>query len=239
MLFDAPKNAAAFFEVPNGECLARAIQRDPRSSAARAIASLTAVSRRTQGPDPYRQLAPLLRKGAALMVTPSHIGPALTLVADGLKGTRALDLLNGLQTALVSIVGSTQLGTAPSFGAESVKGVEAFTADLAPNLQLSYAAFGHRVALSTALEGIAAAKASGGLTGRDDFKGVIGNLPEKPSALLFLDLDRLLALTDQVGLSGNSGLMVVRDDLQKLGVLGASVERGDKHTNAEIRFNTP
>ena len=75
--------------------------------------------------------------------------------------------------------------------------------------------------------------------GNDAFRLVLGGLPKRPAAVLFLDLDRLLALGERVGLAQSPAYLAVRDDLQKLGGVGLTFTREGKQTNAELRFKIP
>jgi hypothetical protein len=144
-----------------------------------------------------------------------------------------------MQPALIRLLGGRELGSAPSFGAADVEGVTAATANLAPGLELSYAAWDGRLVVSTALAGIAAARKAKGLSENDGFEDVLGDRPDTLSALLFLDLNQLLTLGEQAGLAEDPRYLALRDDLQKLRAAGAVLSREGEFTTAELTFQIP
>ena len=144
-----------------------------------------------------------------------------------------------LQPALLRLTRPLALGTAPAFSARPVEGLLVVTATLGPGLALSYAAFDGRLAVSTSVEGVLAARRGGGLEGREDVEEVLEERPERASSLVFLALDQLLALGDRVGLAADPGFRAVRDALRGLPAAGASVSREGDDTTAELSFLTP
>jgi hypothetical protein len=113
------------------------------------------------------------------------------------------------------------------------------TSSLTSALQLSYGAFGGNLVVSNAIGGIAAARKGQHLDQTADFKTVLGDRPKNPSALVFVDLEKLLALADQAGLSSNPTYSAVRDDLQKIGSAGVVLAREGKDIDAELRLKSP
>ncbi len=183
---------------------------------------------------------PLLEHRGAVIARPGKVAPVLTFVLDDVEEEQALDVLSRLQPALIRLVGSEELGQAPTFGAAEVAGVTAVTAHLAPGLELSYAAWDGRLVVSTALEGIAAIRKGEGLPGTDGFDAVLSDRPPVVSALVFLDLNQLLTLGEQAGLAEDPRYLAVRDDLQKLRAAGAVVSREEENfTTAELIFQIP
>jgi hypothetical protein len=224
---DAPSDAAALVEVAHVDCAIRSL---PPTVLARI---------RRAGVSPKRDLLPLLRGPGALVVTPTRDAAAATLVAAGVDEGRALDVLGRLQPALIRLTGAERRGQVATFQASDAAGAPALTATVDRVLQPSYAAFDGKIAVSTALDGIAAVHTGGGLGDSDAFRLVLGDVPKRPAAVLFLDLDRLLALGERVGLAQAPAYLAVRDDLQKLGAVGLTLTREGKQTNAEIRFKIP
>jgi uncharacterized protein DUF3352 len=235
---DAPSDSAALLEVAHLDCVLRDLLRRPRAPLGGAVARLDRQARRS-GVSLRRELLPLLRGPGALAVTPTKEAAAATVVAGGVDEGRGLDVLGRLQPALVRLAGAERLGEAPSFQASDADGAPALTAVLSPGLQPSYAAFGGKLVVSTALAGVAAAHKGGGLRDSEAFRLVLGDIPKRPAAVLFLDLDRLLALGERVGLAQAPAYLAVRDDLQKLGAVGLTLTREGKHTNAELLFKIP
>jgi hypothetical protein len=174
-----------------------------------------------------------------VIATPGEAAPTLTLVVDDVDETKALDVLARLQPALIRLIGARGFGQAPTFGAAEVEGVTAATAQIAPGLELSYAAFDGRLVVSTALAGIAAVKRARGLSENDGFDAVLGDRPAQASSLVFLDLNQLLTLFEQAGLAEDPRYLAIRDDLQKLRAAGAVLSREGEFTTAELTFQIP
>jgi len=184
-------------------------------------------------------LLPLLDRPAALSITPGDAAPVLTLVLDGVDEAEALDVLALLQPGLIDLIGARRFGQAPTFGSVDVEGVTVATAQVAPGLELSYAAWDGRLVVSTALDGIAAARRAEGLGGAAGFDAVVGDSSSPLSALLFIDLQQLLTLGEQAGLAQDPRYLAVRDDLHELGAVGVVVSREEEFTTAELTFQIP
>jgi hypothetical protein len=221
LLEAADPGAALYLEVPSIGCALRL--------AARYIDGAPAILGR------FAELLPLLESRGALIAAPGESAPVITLIVDDVDEEQALDVLAGLQPTLIDLLGSQ----APAFGATEVEGVTAATAQLAPGLQLSYAAWDGRLVVSTALDGIASVRRAEGLPGSERFESVLSGRPDSASALLFLDLDQLLALGEQAGLAEDPTYLAVRDDLQKLRAAGAVLSREEDFTTAELTFQIP
>jgi hypothetical protein len=236
----AAAESAAVLGLSRVECLIRAVIDAPgESSAGRALRDFLADVERSEGVDLERELLPLLKGESDLSVSPGDPAPIVTLVIDGVEEPKALAVLGRLQPAILRVLRPQRLGRAASFGARRVDGVTALTADLSPGLAVSYAAFDRKLVASTSLDGIEAAREEEGLDESEDFELVLGDSPGEPSAVLFLDLDKLLALADQVGLGENPAYLAVRDDLQKLGAIGAFISREEEDIDAELLFKNP
>ena len=238
LIDDAPAATAALVEFADAGCAAQRLRGRRGSGPTRTIERFARAARTESRLSFDRDLAPLADGPGALLVTGAE-APVLTLILDDVQGRTALQQMDRLQPALIKLVGSEGLGRVPSFGARELGAITAITSELSPGLELSYAQIGSRFAVSTQPDGIRAAAADGGLTDSPGYRRVLGDIPGEPSSVVFLDLDRLLALGDQVGLSDDAGLLAIRDDLQRLAVVGATFTRNGQQTNAEIRFNIP
>jgi hypothetical protein len=183
-----------------------------------------------------RELLPLLGGDSAVLITP---GPTMTLDVGDVPAQPAMNVLGRLQPALVNMLNPEAGGATPDFGAQTVNGITALTANLTPSLQLSYAAFDGDLVVSTALSGIANAKKGEHLDQTKDFKLVLGDRPKNPSAVVFFDLEKLLALADQAGLGSNPTYAALRDDLRKIGAAGAVLSREGNDIDAELRLKNP
>ena len=234
----ADPDAALYVEVPSISCALRALA-DRSEEVGAVLARLRRVAEERGGVSVRDELLPLLDHRGAVFATPGEGGPAVTLVVDDVDETHALDVLARLQPALIRMVGVGQLGQAPTFGSADVEGVTAATAQLAPGLELSYAAWDRHLVVSTALAGIASARKAKGLPGSEGFDAVLSDRPSELSALVFLDLNQLLTLGEQAGLAEDPRYLAFRDDLQKLRAAGAVLTREGEFTTAELTFQIP
>ena len=234
----ADPEAAFYLEVPSISCALRALA-GRSEGVARTLRRFGRAAESKGGVSLPKDVMPLLDHRGALIATPGEAAPVLNLVVDDVDEKHALDVLARMQPALIRLLGGRELGSAPSFGAADVEGVSAATANLAPGLELSYAAWDGRLVVSTALAGIAAARKAKGLSENDGFEDVLGDRPDSLSALLFLDLNQLLTLGEQAGLAEDPRYLALRDDLQKLRAAGAVLSREGEFTTAELTFQIP
>jgi len=235
LLDKAPAQPALFVGMAGAECVLRDLMASPGSAIGRALQSFSAQAQKS-GLNVDRDLLPLLGGDSALSITP---GPSLTLDAADVPAQESLNVMGRLQPVLVKLLNPEASGETPGFAAQTVNGVTAMTASLTPALQLSYAALDGDLIVSTALSGIADAKKGEHLDQSRDFKLVLGKRPKSPSALVFLDLQKLLALADQAGLGSNPTYAAVRDDLKKIGAAGAVLSREGNDIDAELRLKNP
>lgn len=237
-LDSAPAGTALFVEVSSVACVLRSL-REGVAGARPAFERFARAADRRGGVSFDDELMPLLDRRGALVASPGETAPVLTMVVEGVDEEQALDMLARLQPALVALLGGERLGQAPVFGATEVEGVTAVTAQLAPGLELSYAAWDGRLVAATALEGIAAARRGERLRESEPFAAVADDPPSDAAALVFLDFDQLLALGEQTGLAADARYLAVRDDLQKLRAVGGVIARERELTTAELIFHTP
>jgi hypothetical protein len=231
----APARPALFLGLGGAECILRQLMGSPGSVIGKALQSFSARAQKA-GVNVDRELLPLLGGDSALSVTP---GPTLTLDAGEVPAEQGMNVLGRLQPALVDMLQPERSGSTPGFAARRVNGVTALTADLTPGLQLSYAATGGDLVVSTALSGIGQAGKGQHLDQSKDFKLVLGDRPKRPSAVLFVDLEKFLALANEAGLGSNPTYAAVRDDLGKIGAAGAVLTREGNDIDAELRLKNP
>jgi Protein of unknown function (DUF3352) len=231
----APARPAMFMALAGAECAVRNLMASPTSRAGAALRWFAAQARKV-GVNLDREVLPLLGGESALSVTP---GPAVTLDIGGVPAQQGLGVLGRLQPALVNMLKPESAGATAGFAAQTVHGVTALTADLTPALQLSYAALEGDLLISTSVEGITAVKNGQHLDQSNDFKLVLGDRPKSSTAVLFFDLQKLLALADQAGLGSNPSYAAVRDDLRKIGAAGAVLAREGNNIDAELRLKNP
>jgi hypothetical protein len=234
----ADPDAAVYLEVPSVTCAIRAVAGRVDGGEG-ALRTLARAARRQGNVSLDDEILPFLEKRGALIATPGKRAPTITLVVDDVDEAEALDLLARLQPAVIHLLQPQALGQAPTFGSAEVAGITAATARLAPGLELSYAAWDDRLVISTSLDGIRQIRRAEGLAENDAFEDVLGDRPDESSALLFVDLDQLLALGEQAGLAEDPRYLAVRDDLQKLRAAGAVLSREEKYSTAELTFQIP
>ena len=234
----ADPEAALYLEVPSIACALRALAERVRGVDS-ALTRFGRIAQRRGGVSVEDELLPLLDQRGALIASPGEDAPSLTLVVDEVDEEEALDVLSRLQPALIDLLGARGLGQPTTFDAAEVEGITAVTAQVAPGLELSYAAWDRRLVVSTALAGIASVRRASGLPGTDGFEAVLDERPDELSALVFLDLNQLLTLGEQAGLAEDPRYLAVRDDLQKLRAAGAVVSREEEFTTAELTFQIP
>ena len=238
LLSRAPAHPALFVGLAGAECLLRDLMASPGSAAGKALQSFSAQAQKV-GVNVGRELLPLLGGDNALSVTPGRGAPTITLDAGGVPPQAGMNVLGRLQPALIDMVRPEDRGAEPGFSAQTVRGVTPLTAELTPALHLSYAALGGDLVVSTAMSGVVGAERGQHLDENKDFKLVLGDRPDSPSALVFLDLKKLLALADQAGLGSNPTYGAVRDDLGKIGAAGAVLAREGNDIDAELRLKNP
>jgi hypothetical protein len=234
----APDTTAAFVGVSRPACAARALDAldaAPGSLPARILRAAERVR-----VDLRRDALPLADDGAALVVTgdPSA-GGALTLLAHRLDRGRALDVLGLLVPAVADALRPVAQGSAPRFGTREVGGVQVLSAAVSPSLELSYGAKEDRVAVSTQAAAVPVVLERSGLKADEQRGTGLASRPPNAAALVFLDLDQLLALAEQTGVGAGGAQLAARDDLQRLGPIGAVAWREGKTTTAELLFQNP
>jgi hypothetical protein len=185
------------------------------------------------------ELLPLLAGQSGLTLMPGAGGAAITLDVAGVPAAKGMDVVGRLQPALVNMLNAGGQDDTPDISTSGASGVNVLTTSLSNGLKLGYAAFGGDLLVSTDPNGIAAARRGAHLSDSGDFKTLLGDRPKSTSALVFFDLEKLLALADQAGLSSNPTYSAVRDDLQKIGAAGIVLARGGKDIDAELRLKLP
>jgi hypothetical protein len=163
----------------------------------------------------------------------------MTLDVADVPAGRAMDVVGRLQPAIMSLLGTGSPDDTPDISTKGVAGVNVMTTSLSSGFKLNYAAFGGDVLVSTDPNGIATARKGAHLSDSGDFKTLLGDRRKSTSALVFFDLEKLLALADQAGLSSNPTYSAVRDDLQKIGAAGIVLAREGKDIDAELRLKLP
>jgi hypothetical protein len=190
--------------------------------------------RRRDRVDLAGDVLPLLAGEAALFAEQSGFLPVVTLIVDDVDDQKARQALARLQLPIVRALEPSRNIQAPSFEVRKIAGVEASVVRLNPAVTLTYAVDGGRLIASTAPAGLQRALEGGGLDDAELFAQTLGHAPDRPAALVFLDLARLLALAEPAGLAEDPLYATFREDLRKLPGLGLSVVRDDQGVTADL-----
>ncbi|MGI8579350.1 MAG: DUF3352 domain-containing protein [Solirubrobacteraceae bacterium] len=193
------------------------------------------------GVDVERDVLPLFRDEAALLITPHNPLPTLTLISRARDEQKVREAFAQLQAPLAQVFApGGGPGQAPTFTDRIVAGVHAFQLHLSPTFELDYAVFDGQLVASTSLDGIAAARSRKGRIASDRaFQTVLAKRPKEVTSLVFLDLSQLLSLGEQIGLSQDARYTKVRGDLKRIHGVGFVSSRGENDTTAELFLQIP
>jgi hypothetical protein len=187
-----------------------------------------------------RDVLPLFRGEVALWLGSSVPSPYLTVIARTNDEARTRAALGKLQAPLVQLFlpQTAQPGQAPTFAERDIGGgVQAFSLDLAPGVQINYAVFGGKLVISTNLEGVRAVRrAQGSLTENGSYQATLGSRPKRVTSLVFLDFSQLLGLGERTGLNASRSYLAARSDLRRIRALGASTSGGGTESTTELRL---
>ena len=199
--------------------------------------SLRALSQNLQkqaGVDPLEDLLPALGGQAALIAEPTAATPYATLIVDGVDERKAGDALASLQAPLLR---SLSAGNARvrSFRTTDIDGVPVHSVQVSPTVDLSYAIFDGKLVISTQPQGISQVRLSGDdLAGTSAFEEATDSLPERVSALVFLNLDEVLGLAQRAGLAENPLYASLSEDISRVGSLGLAVTGSEDELRSEL-----
>jgi hypothetical protein len=237
LLNAVPRDVAAYVGMRGAARILRGIARLAGSTAVELPPSLRRVRSELAGAGragALRGLEPLLRGEAALLVSSGN--PALlTLVVGGIGRRESDQLLARLQPVLSRLLREPVEGQVPTFQPLTIAGVSAATLTIAPGLSLTYSIFGGRAVVSTSTDGIRAVRSRGPKIGANPLYD--GDLPKAfdgVTSVVFLDLERLLALGQQAGLGSTPGYRALRSDLAPVEALTAVTARQGRTTKAAI-----
>jgi hypothetical protein len=190
-------------------------------------------------------LAPLSGELAIAVTGPSEDraatgggAPVVTLKARTAEPRRTESALARLQEPIARRLALP--GTVPAWQPETIGGLSAFTLRVTPELGPSYAVAEGGVVVSTAPAGLEPPR--GTLAASRGFESTIGEVPERADSLVFLDLQQLLALGEETGLTAIPGLATARDDLSRVRAAGAVITQDPANpsdTTAELFLEIP
>jgi hypothetical protein len=123
----------------------------------------------------------------------------------------------------------------PSFRTTDVDGVTVHSIQISPTVNLSYGIFDGKLVISTRPEGISQVRSSGeNLAGTSAFEDATDRLPDKVSALVFLNLDEVLGLAQRAGLAENPLYASLSEDISRVGSLGLAVKGSEAELQSEL-----
>jgi hypothetical protein len=199
--------------------------------------SLRGLAQRLQkeaGIDPLKDLLPALKGQAALVAEPTNATPYATLIVEGVDEEKAGEALASLQRPLLRSVG-TRGGRVPSFQTREIDGVTVHSLEVSPTTNLSYAIFDGKLVVSTQPEGVSQVRSSGDtLAGTSAFEDATDPLPDRVSALVFLNLDEVVGLAQRAGLADNPLYASLSEDISRVGSLGLAVNGSDDELQSEL-----
>ena len=238
LLDDVPRAAAAYLGVNGLDAFAALVPPDARTALGKAFTEALSGA----ALDLERDLLEPLRGEAALSVTPGLPVPAVTLVARTSDEARTREALARLQIPIAERLAPpvTPDAPQPTFQQRTLGEVTAFSLAVAPGVDLTYAVHDGRLIVSSQANGVGHVLADrASLRDSPAFERAVTDLPDRVEAVLFADLGQLLALAEQAGSTGDPAFEAVRDDLRRVRVASAVVQREETDSTAELFFEIP
>jgi hypothetical protein len=199
--------------------------------------SLRGLAQRLQqeaGVDPLKDLLPALGGQAALVAEPTGSTPYASLIVDDVDEGKAGEALASLQGPLLRSL-STEGAPTPRFQTREIDGVTVHSVPASPTVELSYAIFDGKLVVSTRPEGISQVRSDGdSLAGTSAFEDATERLPDRVSALVFLNLEEVLGLAQRAGLAENPLYASLSEDISRVGSLGLAVRGSDDELRSEL-----
>ena len=199
--------------------------------------SLRGLARRLQqqaGVDPLKDLLPALGGQAALVAEPTNATPYASLIVDDVDEKQAGDALAALERPLLKSLGSGG-PQVPTIQVREIDGVTVHSLQVSPDVDLSYAIFDGKLVISTRPEGIAQVRSSGdSLADSSDYQRAVDDLPDRVSALVFLNLDEVFGLAQQAGLAQNPLYASLGEDISHVQSLGLAVRGSEDELRSEL-----
>jgi hypothetical protein len=169
--------------------------------------------------------------------TPSLGAPYVTMVVDEVDTEQATRALARLQRPIATALDPDRSLQAPVFDEQRIDGVEAQRLRVSPTVELTYAVFDGRLAISTDPEGIEQVVGDGSsLEGSDRFESATEGLPDEVSTLAYLDIEGLLRLAELAGLGADPAYASFSDELRRLDALALAVSQDDDEIHTELRL---
>ena len=156
------------------------------------LQSLAARLEQEVGVNPLQDLLPQLGGQGALVAEPTDGIPFASLVVEDVNEEDAAEALAALQKPLLASLAQGQGEQVPRIQETDEDGVTVRSLQVSPTVNLSYAVFDGKLVISTDPAGIAQVRADGAtLAGSELYERATDGLPDRVSALVFLNLDEL------------------------------------------------
>jgi Protein of unknown function (DUF3352) len=163
--------------------------------------------------------------------------PHVNAVVEEVDAEAARKALARLQVPIAKALNPESGRQAPVFQQDEIEGVPVHSLRISPTVNLSYAIVDGELVISTDSQGVA--RVLGGGSSLEDsasFEDTTEGFPDEVSALLYLNLNGLLALAEQAGLSEDPAYAVFSEDFRRLRGLGVAVERSDEEIDTEVKL---
>jgi Protein of unknown function (DUF3352) len=224
-----PADTLLYVDIGDPAHTVRALLRQARTAAPGLVAAFDRFRRklRRSGVDIFKDVLPVLGGEAALGVAQGPAGLYLTLVFKDVDEDRAREQMARLQAPLIAALKPARTGQAPSFGAKRLGDTVVRIVRLTPAVDLAYAIFDGKLAVSTSLAGVReAVQGSGGIGAGDSFQTATSAASGGVSALVFLNLEALVRSVKPLGLEQIVGGFSA--DIARLKALGLTVNSDDE-----------
>ena len=195
-----------------------------------------------EGVNVQQSIVSLFQRESAVVISTHGVTPVVTVIVrpPNLAATRTVFAELEAPLARLFAPAGAQAGQAPVFNQVAVGGVAAHQLVLAPGLQFDYAVIGNELVLSTSLQGIAGvALHASSILDQPAYRTTVGNHPPRVTSLLFLDLNQLLRLNDQIGLITGSGFRSLKPDLRRVRAIGLDSTTGEAESTSELFLQIP
>ncbi len=227
-----PGDAAGLVALPGVDAIASIAE---RAGGAALLAGLETALPTAAGIELEDLLAPVGQE-AVLSVRAGESAPVFTLAARTRDAASTRESLARLQGPVTD-----RLGGGP-FEQRELRGADAFTLQVTPELEPSYAISKDAVVASTAGSGLEQLRpARSPATASPALEELVPEEGQRVEALVFVDPRQLLTLGDRTGLRALT-TPAVRDDLGRMGKAGAVVREDDDEptdTTAELFLEIP
>lgn len=238
-----PSGAALFFDsVGLNRSLPRVLS--TIGLGARIPQLLTGLGRAlsAEGVNVKQDLASLFSGEAAVIITTHGSTPVITVVTRprdlGATRTDFAELEAPLERVLAP--SGAQAGQIPLFNQVSVGGVAAHQLVISPGLQFDYAVTGSDLILSTSVQGIAGVvRHAHSILDQSGYTTALSHRPPRVTSLLFLDLNQLLRLNEQIGLISGPRFRSLAPDLDRVRTLGLDTTTGAAQSSADLFLQIP